>query len=53
MRYDQLVFSRRQQQKGEETPLLAHRSFPIIKKGILQKQVNLKARSKQTLQVGN
>ncbi len=47
------MFSRRQQQKGEETPLLAHRSFPIIKKGILQKQVNLKAGSKQTLEVGN
>jgi hypothetical protein len=41
------------QQKGEETPFLDHRSFPIIKKGILQKQVNLKDRSKQTLQVEN
>jgi len=41
------------QQKGEETPFLDHRSFPITKKGILQKQVNLKAKSKQSLQVGN
>jgi hypothetical protein len=41
------------QQKGEETPFLDHHSFPIIKKGILQKQVNPKAISKQSLQVGN
>lgn len=53
MRHDQHEFSSPQQQKGEETALLAHHFFPIIKKGILQKQVNLKARSKHTLQVGN
>ncbi len=43
MRPNQLEFSM-PEQKGEETPLLAHRSFLTIKKGILQKQVNLKVR---------
>ena len=50
MRPNQVEFSK-PEQKGGETRLLTPHSFLTIKKGILQRQVNPKVRSKITIQV--